>query len=176
MAAKPWVVLPLVLPVGDKEYAIQPCEYDTGLAIIAQQNEPEADGVELVELCMGETWAEMKADRCPYPVMFRAGMAAVQYQAALVGGLDGAAAVEVGENMWNGGLDPETMAALVAAADLSSKPPETSKTSTSTGTAKKTPPRASGRTTKSPPATPQTGSRKAPAKRSAGTPSSSSGP
>jgi hypothetical protein len=38
--------------------------------------------------CMGETWQQMLDDRCPYPVMVRAGLAAIQYQGALLNGLD----------------------------------------------------------------------------------------
>jgi hypothetical protein len=178
MPAKPWVVLPLVLPVGDKEYRVQPVTYEDGLTLIAVNNSDSEtitdkdDDETLFKLVMGDTWAEMLTDRCPYPVMWRAGMASMQYQAALVNGLDSTSAVEIGERVWNSGIDPELMAAMVAAADFS----KTSKPSTSTGTASKTPPRASTKATRSRKATPRTATaNKPPARRSSGPRSSSSG-
>jgi len=177
MPAQPWVVVPLKLPVGDKEYVVEPVSYDDGLTLIkvntgeSKKITTKSEDIVFFRLCMGSTWDEMQADRCSYPVMFRAGLAAVQYQSALVNGLDSEAAVEIGERIWNSGIDPERLAALVAATDFSLK---TSTPSTNTGTARKTPSRASTKATNSRKGTPPTkSSRKA---GSTGRRSSSSGP
>jgi hypothetical protein len=177
--AKPWVVKPLVLPYGGEEFIVLPVDYADGLTLVAVGNgeskdiTEESPDEELFALVMGETWQQMLDARCPYPVMFRAGMASVQYQLALVSGIDSDAAVAAGERVWESGTDPEMMAALVEAANLSS--PKTSTPSTSTATARKTPPPASGRTTNSRKTTPRTAPKKKPAPRSTGTRSSSTG-
>jgi hypothetical protein len=171
---KPWIAKPLSLPVGDVTYEVQPIGYDDGLTLVSVGNgnsdvitEDSPDEL-LYRLVMGETWQQMLDDRCPYPVMVRAGLAAIQYQGALLNGLDTETAIAIAEPVWESGIDPEALAAIVTAANPNSQP-ETSKTSTSTASATKTRSRASTRATTSPTATPPRASR-AKAPRSVGKP------
>lgn len=179
MAAKPWVIKPLTLPVRDKQYEIQPLEYQDGLTLIAVSENrsktitKKSEDSELFKLVMGPTWDEMLADKVPYVVAFRAGMSAVQYQMALVSGLDSDAAVAAGEMVWgNEGVDPELLAAALTAAQAEDQKARTP--STSTASARKIPSRASTRTTTSRQGTRQTASKAQPS-RSSGKRSPSSG-
>lgn len=171
MAAKPWIVIPLELPVGDKTYTVQPVEYDVGLTLLRAGDKgskipPKSEDRVLFELVLGATWDQMLEDKQSYPVMFRAGVAALQYQTALVSGFDSEAAVTIGEQVWEHGLSPEAVAAAlkeVAAANSKESNP-----STSTASASKTPSRVSTRTTTSRKTTPRiAAAKKAP--RSTGT-------
>jgi cell division septation protein DedD len=172
MSAQPWIVPPLVLPVSDeKRYTVQPTSYDDGLSLVALSSGKKTDRIalksadsELFKLVMADTWDEMMADRQPFPTMFRAGMASLQYQLALVAGVDPTAAVELGESFWNSGTDPEAVAAAMAADPSTTT---TSTPSTSTGSGRKTRSPGSTRTTTSRPATP----RKKPAKKASARPS-----
>lgn len=163
---KPWIVKPLPLPVGDVTYEVEPIGYEDGLTLVSVGNGTSEDIKEdspdevLYRLCMGETWQQMLDDRCPYPVMVRAGLASIQYQGALLNGLDTDAAIALAEPVWEAHLDPEALAALMTAANPTSQP-ETSKPSTSTASAGKTRGRASSSATTSPTATP----RRAPTKK-----------
>lgn len=183
MAAKPWLVIPLVLPVGDTEYAteyaVQPINYADGLTLIATVNNRDEGGLPkdapedaLYQLVMGDTWTRMRDDGCPYPVLFRAGNAALQYQIALVQDVDMESAVQIGERVWEAGLDPEAVAAWAAA--ITKPQPETSTRSTSTAGAGKTQRRASTSGTRSPRTTQRSTSKGKPAP-SSGRRSSSSG-
>jgi hypothetical protein len=171
MAAKPWIIKPLVLPVADKAYEVHPVDYQVGLSLVAVQRgtsttltEDTEDAV-LFALVMGDTWQQMMDDRQPFPVMFRAGIAALQFQTSLIAGIDNDEAVAIGERVWETGSLPEALAATTAAL------PETSTRSQSSDAAPSTRPRASTSTTKSQTATKRTPPRKAaprsPGKRSA---------
>jgi hypothetical protein len=169
MAAKPWNVVPLVLTVNDKQYSIAPLGWDDGLTLIATVgDEAERDGRKalpkdspdevMYRHCMGAVWDEMLADGCPHPVLTRAAWAAVQYQTALVVfGLDCETAVEHAEKVWAEGLDPEAVAAVLAAKRTS--PKATSTPSTSSAAARKTPRPASTSGTRSRTATPRSASK-----------------
>lgn len=175
MAAKPWKMVPLVLPAGDKEYTVQPVDYETGLSLLATGTSKSpikrnTEDRELFKLVMGPAWDEMLADGQPYPVVFRAGMATVQYQTALVSGLDCEQAVTLAEAVWESGLDPEAVAAALAAQQNQSGS-KGSKPSTSTASARKTPSRGSTKRTNSRQTTPRTTQPKKAAPRSPGTPS-----
>lgn len=185
MPATPWESKPLVLPISGKDYAIQPMEYNDGLTLVALSQGRKADIAEdaseeeLFKLCMGDVRAQMLEDKVPYPALFRAAYAAVVYQQALVlADLSNDDAVAAAEKAWERGIDPEAIAAALTAAQEQTGSAGTSTNSTSSAPARKTPSRASGRTTKSPTTTPRIGS-KAPAKkaarRSPRTPSSTSG-
>jgi hypothetical protein len=118
MATEPWIVVPLVLTVGEKDYAVQPLDFKLGLSLkviaegdskdITEDSSDEA----MFKLVMGGTWDVMLEDRCPYAAMFRAGMASMQYQMALLNGVDSEHAVGIGEGVWESGIDPEILAAL----------------------------------------------------------------
>jgi hypothetical protein len=179
MTAKPWLVKPLVLPVGDKEYIVEPVEYDTGLMLIAVFNgqsteiTSESPDEDLFRIVMGDAWQQMRDDKCPYPVMLRAGAAASRFQSMLIAGADNDIALAAAEAIWESGIDPELMAALVAAANLSNS--KDSKPSTNTASGSRTPRPASTRTTTSRKATPRAAAKKPPAARSAGKTSAGSG-
>lgn len=170
MAAKPWIVVPLVLPVGEKEYTIQPIEYQNGLTLRDVLNEKsdaipaEAEDEEIFRLCMGAAWDEMITDKVPVNLVFRGGMASMHYQIALINDITMADAAVIGEQVWESGLRPEAVAAALAAKQNA----QTSKPSTSTATARKTPRRASTKTTTSRTATPRTTSSSKAAPRSRG--------
>lgn len=182
MAASTWVVRPLVLPVGASTYEVAPVGYTAGLELQDVMNgkhktitkkSPDAD---VFRLCMGETWDQMEKDGQPYPVMLRAGVASIQFQSALVSGVDMDAALAIGEQAWDANIDPEAMAAAITAATQQAA--ATSTTSTSTASAGKTPRRASTKPTTSPRRTPPTKSSPKPAKaspvKSSGRPSGTS--
>lgn len=167
---KPWIVKPLELPVGDVTYEVQPIGYDDGLTLAAvgdgtsEEITKDSPDEALYRLCMGDTWQKMLDDRCPYPVMIRAGLAAIQYQGALLNGLDTDAAIAMAEPAWESTLSPEALAALTGAANPETPTTKaTSRRSTGTAAAGKTPRRASTSTTTSPKATP----RRAPTKTAA---------
>lgn len=176
---KPWIVRPLVLDAGGTKYEVQPISYADGLTLVAVGNgdsediTPESPDEVLYRLCMGPTWQQMLDAGCPYPVMVRGGLAAVQFQSALVAGIDCDTAVQIGESVWESGIDPEMLAAILTAANP--KQPETSTPSTSTASASKTPSRASTRATTSRTGTQPTGLKAKPA-RSRGKASSSTSP
>lgn len=168
MSAKPWVIVPLVLPVNGKDYEIQPANYDDGMTLMKMTDagdNADEDTTVLFKLCMGSTWDEMHADKVPYNVMFRAGVAALQFQTALVvAGFDSDTAVTAGEQAWESGIDPEALAAALEAQAANQAPAKktaakkqtASSRSTNTDAARKTPSRASGSGTRSPKATPRT--------------------
>ena len=168
---KPWITKPLPLPVGDVTYEVQPIGYEDGLTLMSVGDgksdvitDDSPDEV-LYRLCMGDTWQQMLDAKCPYPVMVRAGLASIQYQGALLNGLDTEAAIAIAEPTWESSIDPEALAALAAATPTTapSSPSKTSKPSTSSASARGTRSRVSTRTTTSPPATrPRASKAKAP--------------
>lgn len=166
MAAKPWNVVNLELPVGDKTYVVTPIGYREGLTLIATMSddaEKQKEGLgaaasaeELYRHCMGATWDEMLEDGCPYPVLERAGTAATQYQTSLVVyGQDCETAAKLAEQVWEEGLLPEAVAAAMAAKQRreGQAKGKTSTPSTSTAAGRKTPSPASTSGMKRPPAT-----------------------
>ncbi len=177
MAAKPWLVVPLELAVADKTYTVEPIEYAGGLALLevlsgkSKEIKKNSPNEVLFRLVMGGTWDEMLEDRVPFNVMFRAGMSAVQYQVALVSDLTNEQAVEAGERMWESGIDPEALAATMAA---QTRKPAASKRSRSTASVNATRSPASTKPTTSLPGTQRRSSRPK-ADQSDGTNSPSSG-
>lgn len=126
MALKPWKLnAPLEFPVGDKTYSVPELLWSDGQRLAAaylgdQENSglsADAGSEELFKLAMGKAWDEMQADGLSHRVMFRAGLASITYHLAVLGDDDdpesAAAAV------WEGGLDPEAIAATLAAAQKS---------------------------------------------------------
>lgn len=127
MPAKPWIVRPLVLSYGDTNYQVEPISYDDGLTLIAVMRGESTDipnnakNEDLFKLVMGGTWDTMRSARLPFPVMFRAGMAATQYQMALINDQPSEDAVKAGAAMWESGISPEALAAAMAAVQKTSK-------------------------------------------------------
>lgn len=184
LAGTPWKILPLPLPVvkadgEEKVYLVQPLDYDDGMTLIAAFN-GKSDAITndspdevMFRMCMGEAWQQMIDDKLPYPVIFRAGTAATKFQTSLVAGVDNGEAVKSALAVWESGIDPELVAALVAAANSKPRPPKATTSSTRSkrsAAARKTQQPASTSTTRSRATTPRKASatavQRSPGKRS----------
>lgn len=158
MPAKPWIVRPLTLLYGDTKYEVEPISYDDGLTLIAVMRgesttiKEDTKNEDLFKLVMGGTWDAMRTAHLPFPVMFRAGMAATQYQMALINDQPSEDAVKAGEAMWESGISPEALAAAMAA---SQEKPKASKQSPRTASATATRRQGSTTSTNSRKATPR---------------------
>lgn len=152
---------PLRLPIGGVVYEIPRVSAALGLQLLGVLEGDEAaldarTPRELWALLLGEAGEQMIADGVPWAAYDRAGLAAL---ADYNGGRDAA------ERAWEVGLDPEALAAMMAAAQGSQQ-------STSTAAESTTPSPGSGSTTTSRPGT-KPADRKP--KRSRGVTSSTSG-
>lgn len=128
MALKPWSEVcpePLAFPIGDKVYVVPELSKDDGIKLqyVLAGKDHSLDGMEPEvgwRLVMGPVWDEMDADGVSGPAMSRAAFAAL---ADLTQGREAA------EKVWESGIDPEVLAAAMAA---------TQTPSTSTAVAAKT--------------------------------------
>jgi hypothetical protein len=125
---------PLRLPIDGKTYEVPPVPARLGIQLLGLakgDDVPELaslSGMDLWKALLGSAWDEMVADDVPMSAIARAGLTALaDYQ-------QGRAVAEV---VWEGGIDPERMAARVAALLTDSTP------STTTDEASTTPTRAS---------------------------------
>lgn len=152
---------PLTFPVGDKEYAIPPVGWDCGLVLVkyldmdkAALGKVKMSSEDLFRVAMSaDVWDRMKSDGVASHVMFRAGLASLAHFKTLAEGGDNATALLAAESVWESGIDPETLAASMAA-KLSQSAAST--TSPSTGAAgSSTRRRASTKATTSRPAKPK---------------------
>lgn len=164
MSSDPWELVQLPLTIGETTYLIEQCDYLHGLQLRNLLNNDKRlkgdDGEEMLfSLCAGEVWEQLKNDKVPYAAQFRVGMAALQFQTALVMGQSPTVALAAGEEAWAEGLNPEAVAVALAAAiqkenaEPETDPSTTSTSSTSTASERKTPSRASTRSTTSRPTT-----------------------
>lgn len=152
------VVEPLAFPIRGKVYTAPPVPAKFGIALVRAiagdedaLGELAGDSRSLYAALLGPAYDEMIADDVPLDALSRAGFAAlVDWQA----GRD--AAVRV----WESGIDPEARAALMAALRRGLTP------STGTGSARKTPSRASTKRTTSRTGTPRTRANPSSGKRS----------
>lgn len=109
---------PLAFPIGGKVYTPPPIGWETGTRLIRlmQGKEPELMDAEpgvLWRLLLGACFDEMCADGVPMSAIGRAGYAVlVAFQTD-----DRDAAVKI----WEGGLDPEVRAAMLALARAGSR-------------------------------------------------------
>lgn len=127
---------PLTFPIGGKTYTVAPLSIDDGLLAmrILQGDEPDWDGksaVEFYQFLMGGTWEQMRADGVSLDAATRAGVTAMT---------DLQSGREAAETIWEAGVDPELVAAWMAAT-------QTSKPSTDTGSENETPSPDSTKTT-----------------------------
>lgn len=113
----PWTIVPLPLDVGGKKYEVQPAPYETGLSIlegVTKGDEDTRPPQEVFAEMMGDTWDQMRDDKVPYHIMFRAGLAALTFQTALVVvGLSSDEAVKRALAVWNEAPTPESVAAAL---------------------------------------------------------------
>jgi hypothetical protein len=155
---------PLTFPVGDKEYTIPPVGWDCGLILVkylAMDNtalgKVKMKSEDLFKLVMSdEVWEQMVTDRVASHIMFRAGLAALAHFKTLAEGGTPEVALLAAETVWESGIDPETLAASMAAklanpavsttspstaaARSSTKRPANTKATTSQASKKKAPP------------------------------------
>lgn len=103
---------PLRLPIHGKTYTIPPVPARLGIQLLGLakgDDVPELaalTGMDLWKALLGSAWDEMVADDVPMSAIARAGLTALaDYQQGRV----------VAEAVWEGGIDPERMAARVAA-------------------------------------------------------------
>lgn len=160
MSAKPWLIVPLELTVADKTYVVQPVDYQSGIELLdvlqrkSKKIKADSPNEMLFRLVLGGVWDEMLADKLPFNVMFRAGVAAAEYQSAIVSDKPSETAVAQAEAVWESGIDPEALAAALASTATAATSPA-SRRSRST---------ASGNETRSPaptsPTTSPTGTRR----------------
>jgi hypothetical protein len=120
---------PLRLPIDGKTYEVPPVPARLGIQLLGLakgDDVPELaslSGMDLWKALLGSAWDEMVADDVPMSAIARAGLTALaDYQ-------QGRAVAEV---VWEGGIDPERMAARVAAILKDSTPSTTTDEASST--------------------------------------------
>jgi hypothetical protein len=114
---------PLTFPVGDKEYTIPPVGWDCGLKLVgyfdlepAKLAKLRFKSEDLFRLAMSEAvWEQMVADGVASHVMFRAGLASLAHFQALARGTTAEEALAIAEAVWESSVDPEAVAAAMAA-------------------------------------------------------------
>jgi hypothetical protein len=136
---------PLRLPINGKTYEVPPVPARLGIQLLGLakgDDVPELaslSGMDLWQALLGSAWDEMVADDVPMSAIARAGLVALaDYQ-------QGRAVAEV---VWEGGIDPERMAAQVAATLKDSTPSTTTDEASSTPTQASTSGTTSRRSTK----------------------------
>lgn len=131
---------PLTFPVGDKEYTVPPVGWDCGLTLVkyldmdqAKLGKVRMTSEDLFKLAMSpEVWEQMRTDGVASHVMFRAGLASLAHFKTLAEGGTSETAALAAEAVWESGIDPEMLAASMAAKLRS---PAVTTTSPSTGKA-----------------------------------------
>ena len=140
---------PLSFPINGKRYTVPPLGIEAGLVlqgVIAGTDKTFAkkNAVDLWKLVLGSLWDEMVADGVPLDAATRAGVAALaDHQYGRV----------IAEAAWEAGEDPNRLAAYMdkKAAEQKAAGNRATRRSKSTGTATKTPSRASTKATTSRP-------------------------
>lgn len=119
----------LRLPINGKTYDIPPVPARLGIQLLGVakgDDVPELaalTGLDLWRALLGSAWDEMVADDVPMSAIARAGLTALaDYQQGRA----------VAEAVWEGGIDPERMAARVAALLKDSTPSTTTDEASST--------------------------------------------
>lgn len=147
---------PLVLPIGDKDYAVPPTPADEGWQLvellnksIEETDKAEGTAEELFRLALGQVvYDELIADGVSFGLRWLAGMAALAHFKSLIDDpYNDDVAHEAAAVVWESKLDPEALAAFVAATtgqNSTDSPP-----SSSTAGASATRSRASSSTTTS---------------------------
>lgn len=135
----------LALPINGKTYDIPPVPARLGIQLLGLakgDDVPELaalTGMDLWRALLGSAWDEMVADDVPMSAIARAGLTALaDYQQGRA----------VAEAVWEGGIDPERMAARVAAILKDSTPSTSTDEASSTPTPASTSGTSSRRSTK----------------------------
>jgi hypothetical protein len=136
----------LEFPIGEHTYSVPPAGIADGLAIartLTDSAKSKLQVVDLFKLAVGDVWQQMEADRVPYTEAWRVGMACLAREKVLLteSGPDRwDLADDAARAVWESGIDPEALAAWVAA-NSGTAP---TKPSTRTAAASTTRSRASG--------------------------------
>lgn len=119
------LVIPITVEDRELTYRIPPVGVEAGLELAdiltaspAKRARDKHTNPELFKLAMGDVWDQMIADQVPIELAWRAGLAALAHFQVLLtltgpGALD--AAEKVAEGVWESGLNPEALAAFMAA-------------------------------------------------------------
>lgn len=114
---------PLAVTIGGVEYVLPPIGWAAGAELAKyftmtqqQLGKVKTPADVLYELAVGsDTWARMKDDGADYILMHRAGLAALgHFRKRLEGGTDEDAR-RIFDAIWESGVDPEALAAYLAA-------------------------------------------------------------
>lgn len=149
--------VPLTFPVGDKEYTVPPVGWDCGLTLVkylgmdqAALGKVKMKSEDLFQLAMSpELWEQMRTDGVASHVMFRAGLASLAHFKTLAEGGTPETALLTAETVWESGIDPETLAASLAA-KLTNPAVSTTSPSTAAGRSSTKRPANTSRTTSRP--------------------------
>lgn len=114
---------PLTFPIGDKEYVVPPVGWDCGVALVRYLDMPadqlgkvKMKSEDLFKLAMSEgVWEQMRADGVATHLQFRAGLAALAHFQSLAKGATDETALLAAGAVWESGVDPEALAARMAA-------------------------------------------------------------
>lgn len=114
---------PLKFPIGGKEYVIPPVGWDCGITLVKylgmdqeQLGKLKMKSETLLKLAMSdEVWEQMRADGVASHIMFRAGLASLAHFKSLAEGGTADVALLAAEAVWESGIDPEALAARMAA-------------------------------------------------------------
>lgn len=123
MSARP--IRSLDFPIGDKTYSVPPVGVDVGLRLAELFTTPQdklaktkLTTVQLFKLVLGDVWDEMRKDNVPHSEAFRVGMACLRREQALLVNT-GPDRWDIAEReavaIWESGIDPEALAAYMAA-------------------------------------------------------------
>lgn len=148
---------PLVFPIGEKEYAVPPVGIDAGLQLnelfalpAAERGKVKLKSVDMFKLAVtAELWDEMVADGVPLSDAFRVGMAALAHFQTLMADTGPTAidnAEKAAQAIWESGINPEALAAWMAANQPTSVGTATNR-ATRRAAARTTPSTGSGTTT-----------------------------
>lgn len=139
----------LEFPIGDKTYVVPPCGVSAGMKLAELLTASEAERaklkmktVDLFRLALGDVWEQMTTDDVPYTEAFRVGTACLSREQTLLyeSGPDRwDKADEVAKAVWDSGIDPNQLAAYMAARTGTATRPKTRPAAATT-----TPRRASG--------------------------------
>ncbi|HVW81299.1 MAG TPA: hypothetical protein VHB69_10225 [Mycobacteriales bacterium] len=142
-----------------REYVVPQVPVDDGITLaelMTGETKSKLTGIDLFKLAMGvELYEQLCQDRVPMPLIWRAGMAATAYYRVLLQQTGPDAydqALQAANIIWESGLDPEALAARVAAAQSANGKKATTKPTTRTGAASSTRSPASGTGTSTRPA------------------------
>lgn len=145
---------PLAFPINGKTYVVPPVSIDDGLEILRllaltdeERGKAGVDDVTFFRLALGPVFDELAKDKVSSVLTFRAGMTALEYFKTDNN-------LEAAEQMWESGINPELLAALMAAMENAKtieagSAADAASTASTSGTRKRTPARRAASSTSS---------------------------